>query len=354
MLDICPVHTLFPAYIHFLALIAHSIRLWLETLGFWVRIPAGSDICYRSCAYIKGLEGTVLSMVLCTRNLFGKSRAWYRLRASFCRAIAVIVQKANGCTPDILHVLSCLVLSCLVLSCLVLSCLVLRVLSCLVLSCLVLRVLRVLSCLVLSCLVLSCLVLRVLRVLSCVSYVSCLVLSCLVLLVLRVLSCLVLSCLVLSCLVLSCLVLTSSNIHSLLSIFNMWWAKAYNCSFSFYVHRRTWHFQVDRDLSEYDEQSFTSIDVSYFTSALIHCLIYTSALTHLSFSFASALKQQLLIMLTLNPLSPTMDVFNPCYHPTEKQLLQTNCVFKHQYLQIVGFKLKKYEYFSPAWSCGSR
>ena len=69
----------------------------------------------------------------------------------------MILQKANGCTPGILHVffkpqnqlfvLSCLVLSCLVLFCLVLSCLVL---SCLVLSCLVL------SCLVLSCLVLSC------------------------------------------------------------------------------------------------------------------------------------------------------------------------------------------------------
>ena len=31
---------------------AHSVRLWLETQKYWVRIPAGSDICHRGCAYI--------------------------------------------------------------------------------------------------------------------------------------------------------------------------------------------------------------------------------------------------------------------------------------------------------------
>ena len=28
----------------------HSVRVWLET-GYWVRIPAGSDICDWGCAY---------------------------------------------------------------------------------------------------------------------------------------------------------------------------------------------------------------------------------------------------------------------------------------------------------------
>ena len=30
---------------------AHSIRLWLETQKYWVRISVGSDICHRGCAY---------------------------------------------------------------------------------------------------------------------------------------------------------------------------------------------------------------------------------------------------------------------------------------------------------------
>ena len=30
---------------------APSIRLWLETQKYRVRIPAGSDICHRGCAY---------------------------------------------------------------------------------------------------------------------------------------------------------------------------------------------------------------------------------------------------------------------------------------------------------------
>ena len=29
----------------------HSIRLWLDTQMYWVRIPAGSDVCHWSCAY---------------------------------------------------------------------------------------------------------------------------------------------------------------------------------------------------------------------------------------------------------------------------------------------------------------
>ena len=29
----------------------HSIRLWLETQRYWVRIPTGPDICHRGCEY---------------------------------------------------------------------------------------------------------------------------------------------------------------------------------------------------------------------------------------------------------------------------------------------------------------
>ena len=29
----------------------YSILFWLETQMYWVRIPAGSDICHRGCAY---------------------------------------------------------------------------------------------------------------------------------------------------------------------------------------------------------------------------------------------------------------------------------------------------------------
>ena len=53
-----------------LAPMAHSVRLWLETQMYWVRIPAGLDICHRvviQCSKLfKGLECAVLSMVLCT------------------------------------------------------------------------------------------------------------------------------------------------------------------------------------------------------------------------------------------------------------------------------------------------
>ena len=30
---------------------APSIRLWLETQSYWVRILVGSDVCHRGCAY---------------------------------------------------------------------------------------------------------------------------------------------------------------------------------------------------------------------------------------------------------------------------------------------------------------
>ena len=30
---------------------AHSVRLWLEAQRYWVRVPAGSDVYHRSCAY---------------------------------------------------------------------------------------------------------------------------------------------------------------------------------------------------------------------------------------------------------------------------------------------------------------
>ena len=30
---------------------AHSIRLWLETQSYWVRIPVELDVCHRGCAY---------------------------------------------------------------------------------------------------------------------------------------------------------------------------------------------------------------------------------------------------------------------------------------------------------------
>ena len=30
---------------------AHSIRLWLKTQSYWVRILVGLDVCYRGYAY---------------------------------------------------------------------------------------------------------------------------------------------------------------------------------------------------------------------------------------------------------------------------------------------------------------
>ena len=74
---------------------AHSHRLGLVTWGFHVRIPVGTDICHRGCAY------TVLQTV----QRYGVYGAAYdtvnfketlsRLRASFCRDIAMIVQAAT-------------------------------------------------------------------------------------------------------------------------------------------------------------------------------------------------------------------------------------------------------------------
>ena len=79
----------------------HSYRLGLVTWGYQVRIPVGRDICHRGCAY------TVLQTV----QMHGVYSAAYGtvhykeslksfeirvgLRASFCRDIAMIVQKAT-------------------------------------------------------------------------------------------------------------------------------------------------------------------------------------------------------------------------------------------------------------------
>ena len=82
----------------------HSFRLWVENQRYWVRIPVGSDICHRACAYTvlqtvqkPGVCSAVYGSVYYKETLksFENSRALSRLRASFCRHIAMIVQKAT-------------------------------------------------------------------------------------------------------------------------------------------------------------------------------------------------------------------------------------------------------------------
>ena len=70
----------------------------------WARIPNGSRICHRGCAYtlfqtvqMPGVCSYIYGTVYYKEALksFEKSRALSRLRASFCHDIAMIVQKAT-------------------------------------------------------------------------------------------------------------------------------------------------------------------------------------------------------------------------------------------------------------------
>ena len=80
---------------------AHSYRLGLVTSGYQVRIPVGTDIFHRGCAYTvlqtvqrHGVYCVVYSIVHYKEPL--KSFEYiYKSRASFCRDIAMIVQKGT-------------------------------------------------------------------------------------------------------------------------------------------------------------------------------------------------------------------------------------------------------------------
>ena len=76
----------------------------LETQRYWIRIRDGSDVCHRSCAYavlqtvqMPRVRSVVYDTVHYKEPLksFDKSRVYFRHRASFCREIAMIVQKAT-------------------------------------------------------------------------------------------------------------------------------------------------------------------------------------------------------------------------------------------------------------------
>ena len=87
-----------------LALLSHSVRLCHETQRYCFRIPAGSNVCHRGCAYTvlltvqrNGVCSAVYGAVHYKEPLksFDKSRALSRIWASFCRDIAMTVQKAT-------------------------------------------------------------------------------------------------------------------------------------------------------------------------------------------------------------------------------------------------------------------
>ena len=77
-----------------------------KTLMYWVRVPAGSDVCQISCAYtlLQFVQMTRVCNVINSRHTvdckeplksFNKSREEFRLRIFFCRDIAMIVQKST-------------------------------------------------------------------------------------------------------------------------------------------------------------------------------------------------------------------------------------------------------------------
>ena len=87
-------------------LMARSVMLWLKSQRYCVRIPAGSDVCHRGCEYTVfqtvqrlGVCSVVHDTVHCEEPLksFIKNRpkALARLLDSFCRDIAIIVQKTT-------------------------------------------------------------------------------------------------------------------------------------------------------------------------------------------------------------------------------------------------------------------
>ena len=80
--------------------LVHSIWSWLETEMYWIRIAVGSDVCHWGCASTvlqTGVSPAVYGTVYNKEPLksFDKSSTESRLRASFCRDIAMLVQKAT-------------------------------------------------------------------------------------------------------------------------------------------------------------------------------------------------------------------------------------------------------------------
>ena len=86
------------------AALYHSDRspwLWLETQKYRVRILVGADVCHRVLLcykLFKGLEFAVLSMIPCTMKNPWNHSDLIKLRVSFCRDIAMMVQKAHWLT----------------------------------------------------------------------------------------------------------------------------------------------------------------------------------------------------------------------------------------------------------------
>ena len=80
---------------------AYSVRLWLETHMYWVRIPADQIfeivVVHMQSVQRHGVCSAVYATVHYREPLksFEKSRAYSRLRALFCRDITIIVRKVT-------------------------------------------------------------------------------------------------------------------------------------------------------------------------------------------------------------------------------------------------------------------
>ena len=73
---------------------------------------------------------------------------------------------------------------------------------------------------------------------------------------------------------------------------------------------------------------------------------------HKYFNLLRHLSRVLLNLICM--LITILVVFNLSYQSIKSLLLETKWMFEHQDLQMFGFKLNIYEYFSTTWSCGSR
>ena len=76
---------------------ACSFRLWLGSQKYWVRIPVGSDVCHRGSAYtmLQNFQRPGVYIAVYGSVHYKKNWSFDKSRASFCRHITMIVQKAT-------------------------------------------------------------------------------------------------------------------------------------------------------------------------------------------------------------------------------------------------------------------
>ena len=77
-----------------------TVQLWLDTQRYWVRIPAGYNVCHRGCAHTVHQPAPTCSIKCAVMyyvffEVFDMIMAYSRLRSSFRRDTDMIVKTST-------------------------------------------------------------------------------------------------------------------------------------------------------------------------------------------------------------------------------------------------------------------